>query len=126
MVYRLETLSNEFFQHYTLSGPEAEIENANKDPALPLMVNNVVANKKGSALALSFLYLASARQLGVPLRALNCTARMKVPVDFIVRHDPVGNEGADSAAIFVDLAQRGKIMGVEDVPQDTHMQVRQS
>jgi hypothetical protein len=28
----------------------------------------------------SFLYMASARQLGVPLRALNCTARMKVPV----------------------------------------------
>jgi len=66
--------------------------------------------------------MASARQLGVPLRALNCTARMKVPVDFVVRHDPAGSEGVDSAAIFVDLAQNGKMMGVEDVPQDTHME----
>ena len=90
--------------------------------AVPSQVNNVVATKKGSALALSFLYMASARQLGVPLRALNCTARMKVPVDFIVRHDPADGEGADSMAIFVDLAQQGKVMGVEAVPQDTHFE----
>jgi putative transcriptional regulator len=93
---RLETLSSEFFAEYTLAGPEAEIENAGKDPAETLMVNTVVNSKKGNALALSFLYMASARQLGVPLRALNCTARMKVPVDFVVRHDPAGGEGADS------------------------------
>ena len=119
---RLQTLSDEFFKEYTLSGPEAEIENANSDPAEELMVNNIVTNKKGSALALSFLYIASARQLGVPLRALNCTARMKVPLDFIVRHDPVGSDGADEKAIFVDLAQKGKIMNFEDVPEDTHME----
>ena len=89
---------------------------------MPCQVNNVVATKKGSALALSFLYMASARQLGVPLRALNCTARMKVPVDFIVRHDPADGEGADSMAIFVDLAQQGKVVGVEAVPQDTHFE----
>jgi len=122
---KIETLSDTFFAEYAVSGPEDEIATANIDPAEALMVNNVVANKKGSALALSFLYMASARQLGVPLRALNCTARMKVPVDFVVRHDPAGSEGAYSAAIFVDLAQKGKLMGVEDVPQDTHMESTQ-
>jgi len=119
---RLQTLSDVFFKDYTLAGPEDEIANANKDPAEALMVNNVVASKKGSALALSFLYIASARQLGVPLRALNCSARMKVPVEFVLRHDAADAEGADEQAIFVDLAQKGKILGIEDVPVDTHME----
>ena len=118
---RLEGLSELFFKEYTLLGPQDEIANAESDPAEALMVNNVVANKRGSAVALSFLYIASARQLGVPLRALNCTARMKVPVDFIVRHDAAGSEGTDDSAIFVDLAQHGKIVGIEELPEDTHM-----
>ena len=119
---RLQTLSHVFFQEYTLAGPEDEIANANKDPAEALTVNNVVASKKGSALALSFLYIASSRQLGVPLRALNCSARMKVPVDLVLRHDAADADGADELAIFVDLAQKGKLLGIEDVPVDTHME----
>jgi hypothetical protein len=49
---RLHTLSEAFFKEYTLAGPEDEIANAQQDPADGLMVNNLVASKKGSALAL--------------------------------------------------------------------------
>jgi hypothetical protein len=47
-----------------------------------------VARRAGSARALVPLYMAAARQLGVPLHICNCSLRFQTPVDFLLVPPP--------------------------------------
>lgn len=53
-----------------------------------LYITEVVKHKQGTALALSPLYMACAKNLGVPLRTTNVTSQMKDPFDFLMVSAP--------------------------------------
>lgn len=76
-IEQMNIFNHVFYRHYQFNGNNAERE----DPQ-SYFLNHVIESKKGNSLSLGLLYLAIARQLGIPVYGLNlpgyfCLAYMK-------------------------------------------------
>lgn len=76
-IEQINIFNHVFYRHYQFNGKNAERE----DPQ-SYYLNHVIESKKGNSLSLGMLYLAIARQLGIPVYGLNlpgyfCLAYMK-------------------------------------------------
>jgi len=112
----LRALSAEFFK--TFSAVSAE-----DAPPTALLVDRVAASQQGEPLALAPLYMAAARALGVPLRALNCSTQMRFGAELYLRYDAPREATAeekepeprdDSDALFVALGEAGAVMSKDE------------
>eukprot|EP00281_Chroomonas_sp_CCMP1168_P020882 CAMPEP_0206228714 /NCGR_PEP_ID=MMETSP0047_2-20121206/9313_1 /ASSEMBLY_ACC=CAM_ASM_000192 /TAXON_ID=195065 /ORGANISM="Chroomonas mesostigmatica_cf, Strain CCMP1168" /LENGTH=744 /DNA_ID=CAMNT_0053651969 /DNA_START=139 /DNA_END=2373 /DNA_ORIENTATION=+ len=105
----LKALSAVFFSDFKLKNKDIDMLEENSAPG-KVLIHEVVKTGEGSALALSPLYIACAKNLGVNLRATNCTAQMAKPFDFLVRWDDKKEGELKEPPIFVNLADDGKVL----------------
>jgi len=106
---KIAIINNIFFDHYGFGFNLPQIHSVEYS-----FIDKILILKKGNIITLSALYAIIARQLNLPLMPINIKERIFLAYfDPIISREAFG-EIAHPFLFFVDIAQRGKIIGIKE------------